>query len=354
MSTELELFKATVNHEPHDGFLYKAGFTPDLHRRLLTRLNIREEELADHLGFFSPVNVQPTPLREIREQDVAPFYDDMEIPEGSFFNSFGVLKVPGSMYHFTRFVSPLRNRTTLKEVEAFPFLSPEDYSEEGIAELARKAHRQGKAAMCFCGHLYETAWQIRGYEQFLMDMAVNPEICEYIFDRIFEKNLKIAAAAARAGVDMLSTGDDVANQNALMFAPEMWRKYIKFRWAKVYEAVRSIKPDIQIWYHSDGNITDIIPELIDIGVTILNPLQPECLDIYRLKKEYGKHLVFDGTVGTQTTMPFGTPEDVRRVIRDRKEKLGRDGALILSPTHVLEPEVPIENIIAFVDACREG
>jgi uroporphyrinogen decarboxylase len=117
--------------------------------------------------------------------------------------------------------------------------------------------------------------------------------------------------------------------------------------------VRSINPDIQIWYHSDGNITDIIPELIDIGVTILNPLQPECLDIHKLKQEYGKHLVFDGTVGTQTTMPFGTPDEVRRVIRERKEKLGQDGALILSPTHVLEPEVPIENILAFVEACRE-
>jgi uroporphyrinogen decarboxylase len=353
MKTQLELFKATVNHEPHAEFLYKAGFTPDLEERLLKHLNIREEDLADHLGLFSPVNVQPVPLREIQQHEVSKYYDDIEIPDGSFFNQFGVLKIPGSMYHFTRFVSPLRNAATLEEIKAFPFLGPGDYSSEGMEETVKTAHEQGRAALCFCGHMYETAWQIRGYEQFLMDMAANPAICEYIFDRIFEKNLKIASDAARAGIDMLSTGDDVANQNTLMFAPEMWRTFIKSRWAKVYEAVRSINPDIQIWYHSDGNITDIIPELIDIGVTILNPLQPECLDIHKLKQEYGKHLVFDGTVGTQTTMPFGTPDEVRRVIRERKEKLGQDGALILSPTHVLEPEVPIENILAFVEACRE-
>jgi uroporphyrinogen decarboxylase len=78
-------------------------------------------------------------------------------------------------------------------------------------------------------------------------------------------------------------------------------------------------------------------------------VQPECLDVVKLKRFYGKQLVFDGVIGTQTTMPFGTVEDVRRTVREAKENLGRDGALILSPTHILEPEVPVENIEAFVD-----
>jgi uroporphyrinogen decarboxylase len=111
---------------------------------------------------------------------------------------------------------------------------------------------------------------------------------------------------------------------------------------------------VRIWYHSDGNIAEIIPELIEIGVDILNPVQPECMDLVRLKQDFGDRLVFDGTIGTQSTMPFGTPEDVRTVVRDRIAKLGGDGALILSPTHVLEPEVPIENIRAFFDAAAEA
>ncbi len=128
---------------------------------------------------------------------------------------------------------------------------------------------------------------------------------------------------------------------------------IKERWAKVYAAAREIKPDIQIWYHSDGNIEEIIPEMIEIGLTVLNPVQPECIDVVKLKKLYGKKMVFDGTVGTQTTMPFGSPEEVKKVVRTRKKELGYDGVLMLSPTHVLEPEVSVENIEAFFSACKE-
>jgi len=138
-----------------------------------------------------------------------------------------------------------------------------------------------------------------------------------------------------------------------MFSIAHWREFIKVKWAEVYLAAKSIKPDIQIWYHSDGNIIEIIPELIEIGVTILNPLQPECIDLLKVKRTWGRYLVLDGTIGTQATMPFGTPEDVSGCVRKRIEELGQDGALILSPTHVLEPEVPIANINAFIDACRE-
>jgi len=191
-----------------------------------------------------------------------------------------------------------------------------------------------------------------GYEEFLMDMISYPEMCEYILDRICERNIKKAEAAARAGVDLLYTGDDVANQRTLMFSKDLWIKFFKTRWAKVYEAARSTKNDIQIWYHSDGNIMEIIPDLIEIGVTILNPVQPECMDPITIKKLYGDKIVIDGTIGTQTTMPFGSVDDVRSAIRTMKRELGYDGALILAPTHVLEPEVPIENILAFMEECK--
>jgi len=126
---------------------------------------------------------------------------------------------------------------------------------------------------------------------------------------------------------------------------------MKPRWASIYAAAKEINPDIQIWYHSDGNITEIIPELIEIGVTILNPVQPECLDPLMVKQKYGDKLVIDGTIGTQTTMPFGSPDDIRKTVVQRIETLGTDGALILSPTHTLEPEVPLENIRAFIEMC---
>ena len=138
-----------------------------------------------------------------------------------------------------------------------------------------------------------------------------------------------------------------------MFSIDLWRRFIKPRWAKLYAEVKRINPRIKIRYHSDGNIMSIIPELIEIGVDILNPVQPECLDVREVKKKYGDRLVLDGAIGTQSVMPFGTPEEVRQAVRAARRDLGGDGALILAPTHVLEPEVPIENILAFVAACQE-
>lgn len=353
---QLELFRSTISHTPHAEFLYKAGFTPHLREKLERKFRLKEGELAAHFGLFSPVGIGSNKARKdpVEERpDVAHYYRDLDLPEGAYIDHKGVLHLPGSLYHFTKRVSPLRNAERFEELERFPYAEAPDDDLSTLQAKVEAAHRENRVAQCGVGHMYEDAWQIRGYEEFLMDMVSDPEWSEYILDRITERNVRMAEKAARAGVDLLTSGDDVANQNTLMFAPDVWRKFIKSRWAKVYESARRIKPDIQIWYHSDGNITEIIPELIEIGVTILNPVQPECMDIEELHAKYGRDLVFDGTVGTQTTMPFGTPEEVRELVRERKRTIGRDGGLILSPTHVLEPEVPVENVTAFFEACRE-
>lgn len=344
--TQLECFKATVEHRTHGEFLFYAGFCPSIAQRLKQKYGLSEEDdLREHFGMFAPVHVG---LEAEEGKDFSKYYRDVEIPEGAVFDSLGVLLLPGSMHHFKRKISPLRNARKLEDIESFPYPQAEG-GEEGMALKAAQARRAGQVSFSSMTHMYEDAWQLRGYEDFLVDMKTNPEWCEYILDRLTERNIKKAEAAARAGVDYLHTGDDVAGQSSLMFHIGDWRSFIKARWAKVYSAARAIKPDIQIWYHSDGNIFPIIPELIEIGVTMLNPVQPECMDPAEVKRCFGDKIVIDGTLGTQTTMPFGTADDVRRVVRERIETLGADGALILSPTHVLEPEVPVENIEAFVD-----
>ncbi len=106
-----------------------------------------------------------------------------------------------------------------------------------------------------------------------------------------------------------------------------------------------------VWYHSDGNISDIIDDLIEVGVTVLNPVQPECLDLKWVKDRYADKLAFWGTIGTQSTMPWGTPDDVRNTVKDMIELFGP--GLLLAPTHVLEPEVPWENVLAFFDGIEK-
>ena len=350
---QLEVFQATVLHKSHDEFLFYANFTPDLEIRVRDKLGIDKDiDLREYFEMYSPVQVNMKPPVNNTEPDFSKYFSDIKIPVGGYINSLGVLELPGSMYHFTSYVSPLRNATNLDEIEKFPYPSVDNYSEDHMAEQVRSAHKSGKVTCCNLTHMYEDAWQIRGYTQFLMDMIIQPENCEFILDRIYDRNLRRAEAAARAGVDVLITGDDVANQRTLMFSPNDWRRFIKSRWAKVYDAARRIKPDIQIWYHSDGDIEQIIPELIEIGVTILNPIQPECMDPIEIKRKYGKHLVLDGMIGTQSIMPFGKPEDIKNLIIDYKKKIGYDGALMFSPTHVLEPEVPLENVLSFITECK--
>jgi len=349
--TELERFRLTVSGRRPDGILYTAGFTPDLKDRLVEHTGT--EDLAGHYGLFSPVSVGPRPPEGYQEPDYSVYYAGENLPDGTKINGDGVAMIPAGFYHFWGYHSPLRNATSLEQLEAYPLSSQADWATEHMAGEVQQAHRAGKVTVAWIGHMYETAWQIRGYEQFLMDMVERPAWAECMLDKLMRRNLARATAAAKAGADYISTGDDVANQNAMMFSVPMWRKFMLSRWSKVWSAAREIKPDIHIWYHSDGNIEAIIDELIAAGVTILNPIQPECMDPAGLRDRY-PDLNMHGTIGTQSTMPFGTPQQVRRVVRERIDTCGRDGRLILGPTHVLEPEVTIENFEAYVDAARQG
>ena len=328
-----------------------ASFVKDLRDRLVREVGTEDLEGFFGMDVFTGVDRKP-PAGHV-QADYSAYHPDIEDP--SWICPLGVARVPGSTYHFTHIVSPLRHAETLAEIEAFPIDEQEGWNDDAwLAAEVDRLHAEGKIVAGWVGHMYEDAWQIRDNEQFLADLYLNEPFIESILDRLMRRNRARAVAYAKAGVDLLRTGDDVATQNALMFSPEIWRKHFKSRWAQVYEAARGVRPDVPIWYHSDGNIDAIIPELIEIGVTILNPVQPECVDPVKIARTYGDRLGLDGTIGTQTTFPFGTPDEMRRVVRDRIAAIADHAPLILSPTHTLEPEVPIPNILAFFEACESG
>jgi uroporphyrinogen decarboxylase len=152
---------------------------------------------------------------------------------------------------------------------------------------------------------------------------------------------------------VLSLGDDVSMQTGMMMSPDIWRLYFKPRMARLIESVRRIKPDLHILYHSDGNPEMIFDELIEIGVTVLNPIQPECMDPAEIKRKYGHKAAFWGAIGIQHTLPFGSPGDVRDEVRLRMETIGKGGGYIVGATHVIAPEVPWANLKALYDAIDE-
>jgi uroporphyrinogen-III decarboxylase len=197
--------------------------------------------------------------------------------------------------------------------------------------------------------IFETAWALRGLEALLMDMLADPDLADAVLDIPFNYHLAAARKLAAMGVDMLWTGDDVGAQHSMLMSPETWRRFLKPRMARLIAEVKAIRPGLKVAYHSDGNIEAIIPELIEIGVDVLNPIQPASMDPAALKRLYGDRLCFWGTMDEQNTLPFGTPEDVRREVRQRIETVGRSGGLIIGPTHHVQLDTPMENFEAMVD-----
>jgi uroporphyrinogen decarboxylase len=198
--------------------------------------------------------------------------------------------------------------------------------------------------------IFETAWALRGYDRLLMDFVEDPALADAILDIPFRYHLAAARRLVEMGVDMIWIGDDVGMQNAMLVSPRHWRRFLKPRMAQFIAEIKAINPRLKVAYHSDGNIHPIIPELIEVGVDVLNPIQPASMDPARLKREYGDRLCFWGTIDEQFTLPFGSPDDVAREVRERIATVGADGGLIIGPTHHVQLDTPLENFWAMVDA----
>ena len=285
----------------------------------------------------------------IKENRFSRYYESME--NILVWPDWGVGDKKGSVEHFTEMQHPMMNFENIEEFENYPYPDPiKDYNWEGYKSKVDSIKGRDLIAVASMEMtIFEIAWYLRGMENFMIDMVINPELALYHLDKITEIRCEMAKRYAESEVDVLRLGDDVSTQLDMMMNPDMWRKYFKPRLASVIKAAKNVNPDIMIFYHGDGNLQKIIPDLIEAGVEILNPIQPECMDPVEIKKEFGDRLSFWGTVGTQSTMPFGTAEEVRKFCTEMIESVGKGGGLFLAPTHLLEPEVPWENIEAFIE-----
>ena len=348
--TKRERFLAFASFEPVDRIPRRAKYIESLRKKMTEVLG------KDPMAFFDIDAGQGSglcPPDGFHMPDFRRYFPEYEDGKDGFtIDANGCGHKASGFEHFTEYISPLRNATSFSELEDYPFVSNEGFLDDEMYAACDKAHTEGDYATVFIGHMYENAWQVRGYEPFLMDLMTQRDWAEFILDKFCDNNLRSAESAARAGYDCIMTGDDIANQNAMMFQPDLWRETMKPRWAKVIAAARAIKPDIHVWYHTDGNASEVLDDLVEIGIDILNPVQPECMDPVAIRKRFGSRLAFDGCIGTQTTFPFGTPDDMHKVVASLADALdASNGGLMLSPTHVLEPEVPPANIVAFFEAC---
>ena len=279
------------------------------------------------------------------------YLPDIDAP-GRRVTEYGCMTVPSSTHHLRRHYFPMANMTSSAGLDDYPWPDvTEDWRWDGVAERARDLLNQGYWLTAGTGSIFETAWLCRGQEQFLIDLYDNPDFARVLLDRITDDRVYISRRLAEMGVDVLGGGDDMGVQTGLVMSPPMLDEWILSRWERVILAARSVKPDIKISFHTDGKMGEAIPRLIEIGVSDINPVQPELDDPRQLKQQYGRRLVLTGTVGAGT-LAFGPPSKIRDEIAARMDTARNYGGMVITPNNSPDVNTPFENFHAFLEACE--
>lgn len=203
------------------------------------------------------------------------------------------------------------------------------------------------------GSVFEIAWQLRGMEQFLIDLLMNPKLPVYIMEQLTDVYVEKTRRFLSTGgdrIDLVYFYDDVATQNSLMVSKPVWKKYIRPHHARIIEVAKSFGK--KVMYHCDGAIYPLIPDLLDLGIDVINPIQADAKDMEpeNLKKEFGDRLCFHGGIDIIKTLPKGSPEDVQQEVKTRIKQLGSNGGYVLASSHHIQSDTPLENIIAMYDS----
>lgn len=331
--TKKERMKHALLHEPVDRLPTQINYTQSLGRKMAQHYGVSEQDLPGQFGnHLVRVDIQFEPK----------FSDDGKVKYDWWGAGF---KVDEEGYFPS--VNPLADS---KNLDAFPWPDPK------APELLDSASRiikddagQHFIVPNFGFALFERAWSLRGFDTFLLDMALDSDFVEELLERVLEIQLVLIRRFIDLGIDGGYFGDDYGAQENMLFSPAMWRKFIKPRLACMFAPFR--EAGLPVIMHSDGQIQAIIPDLIEIGLTALNPVQPEVLDHSWLKSTFGNNLAYYGGISTQTVLPYGSPEDVRNAMRDCINRLAPDGTgLIVAPSHRMMTDIPLENIDTLLNA----
>jgi uroporphyrinogen decarboxylase len=282
-----------------------------------------------------------------------------EIPtimlENGAIDEFGIEYVNVGLYS-EAVKRPLTHAQTVEDIEMYNFpdpLAPQRYT------LAKDNIKKYAENYAIIGDLeatiFELAWNLKGLEDFLIDIYMGEAYIEALLDECTRYSTSIAEKLVEMGCNMIWLGDDVGTQMSMMMSPAVYRKYLKPRQRKVIEAIKAKESGVKVAYHSCGAISEVIPDLIDAGFDILNPIQPLAsgMDLGKLKKEYGNDIAFFGGVNVQGVLPSGSVQEVKQEVRLRISQAAENGGYILAPAHNIQPDTPLENIFAMYEAVIE-
>jgi len=245
---------------------------------------------------------------------------------------------------------PLASASSIGDLRAYDWPTPDWFDFSGLPDELASLDRDGECHIRYrIGSLFETAWSLRGFEQTLMDLALDPKIPAYIMDRLLKvhiANLETVLSLAGERIDMVYYYDDLATMDSLLMSEQMWRKNIKPRQEQLLQVARDRGNPIM--YHCDGSISRLIPELIEMGISLLNPIQTNAKDMDPevLKRSFGERLSFHGGVDISNLLPKGSKEEVEAEVRRLVQVLGEGGGYILAPAHHIQADSRVENILS--------
>jgi len=355
-----ERVEKCLNHEEPDRVPIDFWATKEVNAKLLKHFGSSDmEELLRHLD---------VDFRYIE----GPHYvgPDLTVrPDGSKEDHFGVPRKPvaygdgvesGTYSEVAEY--PLEKATSVDEIESYPkWPHPDWFDYECVREQAKRARETGKVVMFMGDRLNRCAqlkpgMYVRGVEQILIDTFMNPDIAKAVFRRIadfYTEYLRRTLEAGEGNIDIVFAGDDFGTQNNTFMPVNTWREQLRDGFKRFIDVGHEF--DCKVAHHTCGCITPLIPDLVECGLDILNPLQPdvEGMDYQKIKAEFGHLITFHGAISIQKTLPFGGPEDLRNEVKDRKEKLAGGGGYIFCTAHNIQTDTPIDNIAALFAAYSE-
>ena len=334
-------------HEEPDRLPLDFWAVPEVRARLLRHFRARnEEEVLRRLGID---------LRAVAPAYVGPPLT--AFADGSYRKPDGTLRrlVPNGFGSYEEYAAfPLADCRTVSDLEAFPWERVEWWDLDGFSEKIGGLHDTYYTKL-ETGGLFELAWGLRGYERYLLDLMLEPDLARAIIERITDYYCAFTEKALeKAGdkIDLVYTYDDIAGQEGLLLSPELWDAFLRPCHERLNRIIRNHGKTIM--YHSCGAVGPLIGRLKELPIDILNPLQPLArgMDFRQLKETYGGSLNFYGAIDIQELLPRGKPEDIERTVRETADVLGEGGGYILSSAHYIQADTPIENILTLYRAGR--
>lgn len=352
--THKERVIRALNHEETDRPPFQATFTPEFADRLRKEFLLPPMFSEPHHREWYGYDLEILTGQDALQVGVGWFTNYYLKPE-AYTDEWGVewkidaYQTPFGEGHYTNIAkNPLRD----DDEAAMNYKAPDPTRPELYEHVERLIREYGSEyyiiGRVHCT-IFESAWALRGLDTLMTDFYLNPELTNHLLDETYHYHKEVACQMVRRGVDMIWLGDDMGSQSSLLIDPELWREYFKPRMADIIRSIKEINPDVKVAYHTDGCNYDIIPELIEIGLDVLNPIQTECMDPEILQEKYGDQLCFFGGIAVQSTLPQGTPEDIRREYQWLKDSIGKGGGWLCAPTHHVQLDTPMENFFAMLE-----